>query len=121
VLPVGSLIEAVAGVIHRDRTRLGGGGILDLHTHRTLENVADDRAGVAVGLGRFAGTVVDLNDLEVEVVAFERGKALREDGAGTRGRLLLRGRSLLRMGYGWQRCVADDGEYVGPAFDEAHV
>lgn len=121
MLTVGSLIEAVAGVIYRHRTRMGGGGIVDLHADGTLENVADDGAGMAVVLGRFAGTVVDLNDLEIEIVAFERGKALRDDGAGMRNRLVLRSRSLLRMGCGWQRCVADDGEYVGPAFDEAHV
>lgn len=121
MLTVGRFVEAVASVIDRDGPRLCGVRIADLHTHGALENVANDGAGVTVGLRRFSGAIVDSNDLKVEIVAFERGKALGDDGVDARGRLVWWGLSLLR---GWcggrQRCVTDDGENIGPAFRESH-
>jgi len=122
VLAVGVFIEAVTGPVDGDGAGLGGARSLDLHADCAFEDVADDGAGVTVRPGGFAGLVVDLNDLKLEIVSFEMREALGDDGADLCRRRLMLGWLSLRRRWGcrWQGRVADDGEDVGPAFDEGH-
>jgi hypothetical protein len=47
---VRGFVEAFAGVVGRDRAGRGGGRIVYLHANGALKDVADDGAGMAVGL-----------------------------------------------------------------------
>lgn len=120
VVSVGGFVEAVTGTIDRDGAGMSGVGVLHLHAHGTFENVADDGAGMAMGLRGLAGSVAHANDVNAQVIRFESGEGMREDGSCLHRRLLWGDGSLRCRGDDGQRCVADDCEDVAPAFHEGH-
>ncbi len=75
---VGRLVEAFANVVDLFFATF------DLHPYGSLENVADDGAGVGVGLRVFAGTVANFNDVNGEMIAIELRQWLRQDLSGRR-------------------------------------
>lgn len=69
---VGSFVEAVPGL------QDGFGLSLHLRPDSALDDIADDRAGMAVGDRELAGTIGDLNDRYLEVATSQLRQSVRE-------------------------------------------